>query len=153
MKRQLLIVFVLLCVLFFGSGCSTVLYCSCQVQGGEARKQTSQLPFGNIARGDMGVEIGFEKVPAVQKRIIRRCRERGKAVIIATQLIDSMTENKTPTRAEVSDIANAVFDGATDLMVTGETAKGRYPVQVVREMAKIIEQAERDAEKYGQEIL
>ena len=106
-----------------------------------------------VARGDMGVEIGFEKVPAVQKRIIRRCRERGKAVIIATQLIDSMTENKTPTRAEVSDIANAVFDGATDLMVTGETAKGRYPVQVVREMAKIIEQAERDAEKYGQEIL
>ena len=106
-----------------------------------------------VARGDMGVEIGFEKVPAVQKRIIHRCRERGKAVIIATQLIDSMTENKTPTRAEVSDIANAVFDGATDLMVTGETAKGRYPVQVVREMAKIIEQAERDAEKYGQEIL
>ncbi|MGX8773724.1 MAG: pyruvate kinase [Bacillota bacterium] len=106
-----------------------------------------------IARGDMGVEIGFEKVPAVQKRIIRRCRERGKAVILATQLIDSMIENKTPTRAEVSDIANAVFDGATDLLVTGETAAGKYPVQVVREMAKIIEQAEHDAERYGSEIL
>lgn len=106
-----------------------------------------------VARGDMGVEIGFEKVPAVQKRIIRRCRERDKAVIIATQLIDSMTVNKTPTRAEVSDIANAVFDGATDLLVTGETAAGKYPVQVVKEMAKIIEQAEHDAERYGAEIL
>ena len=102
-----------------------------------------------VARGDMGVEIGFERVPAVQKRIIRTCRERGKAVIIATQLIESMRENKTPTRAEVSDIANAVFDGATDLLVTGETAAGKYPVQVVKEMARIIEQAEYDAEKYG----
>ena len=102
-----------------------------------------------VARGDMGVEIGFERVPAVQKRIIRKCRELGKAVIIATQLIDSMTTNLTPTRAEVSDIANAVFDGATDLLVTGETAAGKYPVAVVREMAKIIEQAEYDAEKYG----
>lgn len=102
-----------------------------------------------VARGDLGVEIGFERVPAVQKRITRKCREMGKAVIIATQLIDSMTENLTPTRAEVSDIANAVFDGATDLLVTGETAAGKHPVEVVREMAKIIEQAEYDAEKYG----
>ena len=102
-----------------------------------------------VARGDLGVEIGFERVPAVQKRIIRKCREMGKAVIIATQLIDSMTNSLTPTRAEVSDIANAVFDGATDLLVTGETAAGKYPVAVVREMAKIIEQAEYDAEKYG----
>ena len=102
-----------------------------------------------IARGDLGVEIGFERVPAVQKRIIRKCREMGKAVILATQLIDSMTNSLTPTRAEVSDIANAVFDGATDLLVTGETAAGKYPVAVVREMAKIIEQAEYDAEKYG----
>lgn len=102
-----------------------------------------------VARGDLGVEIGFERVPAVQKRIIRKCREMGKAVIIATQLIDSMTTNLTPTRAEVSDIANAVFDGATDLLVTGETAAGKHPVAVVREMAKIIEQAEYDAEKYG----
>ena len=102
-----------------------------------------------VARGDLGVEIGFERVPAVQKRIIRKCREMGRAVIIATQLIDSMTTSLTPTRAEVSDIANAVFDGATDLLVTGETAAGKYPVAVVREMAKIIEQAEYDAEKYG----
>ena len=102
-----------------------------------------------IARGDLGVEIGFERVPAVQKRITRTCREMGKAVIVATQLIDSMTDSLTPTRAEVSDIANAVFDGATDLLVTGETAAGKYPVAVVQEMAKIIQQAEYDAEKYG----
>ena len=99
------------------------------------------------------MEIGFEKVPAVQKRIIRKCRELGKAVIIATQLIDSMTENLTPTRAEVSDIANAVFDGATDLLVTGETAAGKYPVAVVKEMAKIIDQAVIDVQRYGGEIL
>ena len=105
-----------------------------------------------IARGDMGVEIGFEKVPAVQKRIIHKCREMGKAVIIATQLIDSMTENLTPTRAEVSDIANAVYDGATDLLVTGETASGEHPVEVVREMAKIIKQAESDLDRYGDEL-
>jgi len=106
-----------------------------------------------VARGDLGVEIGFEKVPAVQKRIIRKCRQLGKAVIIATQLIDSMTENLTPTRAEVSDIANAVFDGATDLLVTGETAAGKHPIEVVKEMAKIIDQAVIDAQKYGEEIL
>lgn len=106
-----------------------------------------------VARGDMGVEIGFEKVPAVQKRIIRRCREAGKAVIVATQLIESMTENPVPTRAEVSDIANAVYDGATDLLVTGETAAGKYPVEVVKEMAGIIQQAEQDIERYGEEIL
>lgn len=106
-----------------------------------------------IARGDLGVEIGFEKVPAVQKRIIRKCREMGRAVIIATQLIESMTNSLTPTRAEVSDIANAVFDGATDLLVTGETAQGKYPVQVVLQMGKIIDQAILDAQKYGEEIL
>ena len=106
-----------------------------------------------VARGDLGVEIGFEHVPAVQKRIIRKCREVDKAVIVATQLIDSMTENLSPTRAEVSDIANAVFDGATDLLVTGETAAGKHPVEVVREMAKIIEQSEQDLARYGEEIL
>ena len=106
-----------------------------------------------VARGDLGVEIGFERVPAVQKRIIRKCRELGKAVIVATQLIDSMTENLTPTRAEVSDIANAVYDGATDLLVTGETAAGKHPVEVVKEMAVVIRQAESDLDRYGEEIL
>lgn len=105
-----------------------------------------------VARGDLGVEIGFEKVPAVQKRIIRRCNEMNKAVIVATQLIDSMTDNPAPTRAEVSDVANAVYDGATDLLVTGETAAGKYPAQVVKEMAKIIEQAEQDMTKYSGDI-
>ena len=106
-----------------------------------------------VARGDLGVEIGFERVPAVQKRIIRKCRELGKAVIVATQLIDSMTENLTPTRAEVSDIANAVYDGVTDLLVTGETAAGKHPVEVVKEMAVVIRQAESDLDRYGEEIL
>ena len=75
-----------------------------------------------------------------------------KAVIVATQLIDSMTDNPAPTRAEVSDVANAVYDGATDLLVTGETAAGKYPAQVVKEMAKIIEQAEQDMTKYSGDI-
>lgn len=106
-----------------------------------------------VARGDMGVEIGFEKVPAVQKRIIRACRDLGKPVIVATQLVESMTESLTPTRAEVSDVANAIFDGATDLLVTGETAAGKHPVEVVRELARIIEQAEQDLSRYGEELL
>lgn len=105
-----------------------------------------------IARGDLGVEIGFEKVPAMQKRLIRKSRQLGKAVIIATQLIESMTDHLIPTRAEVSDIANAVFDGATDLLVTGETASGEYPVEVVRTMAKIMEQAEEDMDRYGEAL-
>ena len=106
-----------------------------------------------IARGDLGVEICFARVPAVQKQIIHKCTEMGKAVIVATQLMESMTERPVPTRAEVSDVANAVFDGATDLMVTGETAEGRYPAEVVRELAKIIEQAEYDLDKYGPDML
>lgn len=106
-----------------------------------------------VARGDMGVEIGFEKVPAVQKRIIRACRDLSKPVIVATQLVESMTESLTPTRAEVSDVANAIFDGATDLLVTGETAAGKHPVEVVRELARIIEQAEQDLSRYGEELL
>ncbi|MCQ2544907.1 MAG: pyruvate kinase [Clostridia bacterium] len=106
-----------------------------------------------VARGDMGVEVGMEKVPAIQKRIIRKCNELGTAVIIATQLIDSMTEDPVPTRAEVSDIANAVYDGATDLLVTGETAAGKYPVQVVKTLGSIIAQAEADLSRYGEEIL
>ncbi|MCQ2546825.1 MAG: pyruvate kinase [Clostridia bacterium] len=106
-----------------------------------------------VARGDLGVEVGFERVPAIQKRIIRRCNELGTAVIVATQLIESMTESLTPTRAEVSDIANAVYDGATDLLVTGETAAGRYPVQVVEMLERIIAQAESDLARYGAEML
>lgn len=97
-----------------------------------------------IARGDMGVEIGYEKVPGVQKKITAKCRDAGKVVILATQLIDSMMENPLPTRAEASDIANAVYDGVTDLLVTGETARGKYPAAVVEEMNRITKQAEKD---------
>lgn len=106
-----------------------------------------------VARGDMGVEIGFEKVPGVQKRLIRRCNELGKPVIVATQMLESMTHSPLPTRAEVSDVANAIYDGATSLLVTGETAAGDYPVEVVRELGVIIEQAELDLARYGKEIL
>lgn len=106
-----------------------------------------------VARGDMGVEVGMEKVPAIQKRIIRKCNELGTAVMVATQLIESMTESLTPTRAEVSDVANAVYDGATDLLVTGETAAGKHPVEVVEELERIIAQAESDLARYGAEML
>ena len=106
-----------------------------------------------VARGDLGVEIGFECVPAVQKRIIRKCNELGRAVMVATQLVDSMTENLLPTRAEVSDVANAVYDGATDLLVTGETASGKHPVEVIEMLDRIIRQAEQDLDRYGEEIL
>ena len=106
-----------------------------------------------VARGDMGVEIGFEKVPGVQKRLIRRCNDLGKPVIVATQLLDSMQHSPLPTRAEVSDVANAIYDGATALLVTGETTVGEYPVEVVKELVKIAEQAELDLARYGSEIL
>lgn len=97
-----------------------------------------------IARGDMGVEIGYEKVPGVQKKIIERCNKLGVPVIVATQMADSMMHRKMPTRAEVSDIYNTILDGADALMVTGETAIGEYPVEVVRELVKVALQAEQD---------
>ena len=97
-----------------------------------------------IARGDMGVEIGYEKVPGVQKKIIKRCNELGIPVIVATQMVDSMMHRKIPTRAEVSDIYNTVLDGAGGLMVTGETTLGEHPVEVVIELAKVAYQAEQE---------
>lgn len=97
-----------------------------------------------IARGDMGVEIGYEMVPGVQKRIIKRCNEMGVPVIVATQMVDSMMHRRIPTRAEVSDIYNAVLDGADGLLVTGETTLGDYPVEVVKELVKVARQAETD---------
>lgn len=98
-----------------------------------------------VARGDMGVEIEFEKLPGLQKRFIRKCYESGKMVIIATQMLESMIHNLTPTRAEITDIANAVFDGTSAIMLSGETAMGDHPAHVVKVMAKIAEQAEQDA--------
>lgn len=102
-----------------------------------------------VARGDMGVEVDFEKLPGIQKKFIRRCYQAGKMVITATQMLESMIHSTTPTRAEITDVANAVFDGTSAVMLSGETAMGDHPVHVVEVMAKIARQAERDAFEMG----
>ncbi len=97
-----------------------------------------------IARGDLGVEIPFEELPAVQKKLITKCRLLGKRVITATEMLESMIQNPRPTRAEISDVANAVYDGTSAIMLSGESAAGKYPVLTLETMARIAEHTEQN---------
>ena len=96
-----------------------------------------------VARGDLGVEVPFEELPEIQKSIIKTCISRGKRVVTATQMLESMAKNPRPTRAEVADVANAIYDGTDAIMLSGETAAGKYPIEAVTMMGEIAKQTER----------
>ena len=97
-----------------------------------------------VARGDLGVEVPFKKLPAIQKSIIDKCYKQGKIVVTATQMLDSMQNNPRPTRAEVSDVANAIYDKTTCIMLSGESAVGKYPIEAVKAMKDIAVSAEKN---------
>ncbi|MBT3301670.1 MAG: pyruvate kinase [Bacteroidetes bacterium] len=105
-----------------------------------------------IARGDLGVEVSFDKVPIIQKDIIKKCIEQATPVIVATQMMESMITNFEPTRAEATDVANAVVDGADALMLSGETSVGKYPIEAIRNMQKIIDYTEENGFEYNRKI-
>ncbi|MFH0713205.1 MAG: pyruvate kinase, partial [Candidatus Micrarchaeota archaeon] len=103
-----------------------------------------------VARGDLGVQMPIEQVPSVQKHIIEKCNEAMKPVITATQMLESMTTNPFPTRAEVTDVANAILDGSDAVMLSGETSIGKYPIKTVQMMTRIIQHTEQSLLEYGQ---
>ena len=106
-----------------------------------------------IARGDLAIDIGHSEVPKVQLSLIKKCSQFSKSVIVATQMLESMIENLVPTRAEASDVANAIYDGADAVMLSGESAVGAHPIEVVRTMNKIIENVENDKNNYDLQII
>ena len=106
-----------------------------------------------IARGDLGVELPVERVPLIQKQIVRMCIHRARPVIIATQMMESMMERTKPNRSEITDVANAVLDGADALMLSGETAVGKHPDKVIRTMSNIIAEVEKEESLYHREDL
>jgi pyruvate kinase len=126
-----------------------------KIEKPEALKEIDEIISASdavmVARGDLGVEVDFHKVPLIQKDIIKRCHRKSKPVIVATQMMESMITNPTPTRAEANDVANAVLDGADSVMLSGETSVGKYPVETIRNMQLIIDSTETEEYIYYKE--